>query len=155
MVDGHCSALVGLTLIALVIFASGRQLMSQEISESRADAILVAASVLVIGLLIVTGKVFSPQYLLWLIAPLAVVYALRADQDRWLFGIVATACATTTFVYPVMYSQLIAGEGLPWAVLQMRNLLLVIAVGNSRPKVARVPSRANLNRPHGPRRTRK
>lgn len=122
-------ALVGLSLVALVIVASGRQLMSLEITEERADSIVAAATVLVIGLLIVTGKVFSPQYLLWLIAPLAVAYALHATQDRWLFGLVAAACAMTTFVYPVVYSQLIAGEALPWVMLQVRNLLLVIAVG--------------------------
>lgn len=122
-------ALVGLSLIALVIVASGRRLMSPEVSEQHADRIVAAAAALTIGVLIVTGKVFSPQYLLWLIAPLAVAYTLRTSQDRWLLALVAATCAITTLVYPVMYFGLIAGEALPWAVLQLRNLLLIIVVG--------------------------
>lgn len=122
-------ALIGLLLVALVVVESGRRLMSPHLTEHRADAIFATTSVLVIGLLIVSGKVLSPQYLLWLIAPIAAVSAHRTRQDRWLLALVATTCMITTLVYPILYSQLIAGEALPWAVLQLRNLLLVIAVG--------------------------
>ncbi len=122
-------ALVGLALMTVVLAASARRLLTPEVSKQQADHIVAAAAPLMIGVLIVTGKVFSPQYLLWLIAPLAVDYALRRNQMRWEFGLMAAICAMTTFIYPVVGFQLVAGETLPWTVLLVRNFLLVIVVG--------------------------
>ncbi|MCZ3388864.1 MAG: glycosyltransferase 87 family protein [Actinomycetia bacterium] len=121
-------AFVGLALVAAVLMASCRQLTQPRLPNRQADQIVASAAVLTIGILILTGKVFSPQYILWLIAPLAVSYAATKSRDVWLFALLAATCAATTYVYPVLYSQLIAGDALSWSVLQARNLLVILVV---------------------------
>jgi uncharacterized membrane protein len=121
--------LTGAAILVLVITVSCRRLVNAQVSERQADDIVSAAACLVIAVLLVTGKVFSPQYLLWLIAPLTVAYVMREARDRWMFGLMSAICALTTLIYPVMYSKLIVGEALPWSVLQLRNVLLVLVVG--------------------------
>ena len=72
--------------------------------------------------LMVTDKVLSPQYLLWLLpfGPL-----LRPPQA---FLMVA-ACALTTVVYPLDYDSLLALRPELIVVLNVRNLLLCILLG--------------------------
>ena len=79
---------------------------------------------LVLGF-IVLNKVGSPQYLTWIIAPLAL--GLVLDRRRWwapaLVGLVAALL--TQIVYPITYGGVIGAE--PFAVtgLTLRNLLLI------------------------------
>jgi uncharacterized membrane protein len=75
---------------------------------------------IVVGLLafIATNKVFSPQYMIWLLpfAPL-----LRARHAGALLAI----CAITIFLFPFDYEQLLAMQILPVLLLNLRNLLVV------------------------------
>lgn len=81
---------------------------------------LYAASLLTLLILIATGKVFSPQYLIW-VTPLVALVG-RAHW-RWLlcWGLV---CALTTFMFPLHYHSLQEIQQF-YAVICVRNLLLL------------------------------
>ncbi|HEX9395729.1 MAG TPA: glycosyltransferase 87 family protein [Burkholderiales bacterium] len=69
----------------------------------------LAARLTVIGLIlfIATNKVFSPQYLIWLAAPLAVLALLAEDGlPRADFTLLLAACALTHVVFPLNYGTL-------------------------------------------------
>jgi len=79
---------------------------------------LVAYSVAALLAFIITNKVFSPQYLIWLLpfAPL-----LRLRQAIGLLVI----CAITILLFPFGYNHLLSMELLPVLLLNLRNLLTV------------------------------
>lgn len=81
---------------------------------------LVVACAAVLLALIVTNRVLSPQYLLWLL-PFA---ALAGGWARWLL---AAALTVTALIFPWFYSSLIVGDSLPLALVAARNGLLVAA----------------------------
>lgn len=80
---------------------------------------------------VVSSRVLSPQYLLWLLpmaaAAVAVAGARRAAQLRWAAGLLV-ATLLTQLEFPVLYGDLVAfrpGSGLAVAVLAARNAVLV------------------------------
>jgi hypothetical protein len=86
-----------------------------------------------VSLVVVTSKVLSPQYLLWLL-PLAAV-AAGTSRGRAHLGwaaVLLAATAATQVVFPELYGQLTRrGEHVAWAVLALtvRNLALVALAG--------------------------
>jgi uncharacterized membrane protein len=78
------------------------------------------ATYLVAALLafIATNKVFSPQYLIWL---LPFVPLLRP----WKGALFAAICGITISLFPFDYDDLIAMETVPVLLLNLRNLLIV------------------------------
>ena len=68
---------------------------------------------------IVTSKVFSPQYISWLL-PLASFLRLRQ------IILVAVVFAMTIVIYPFMYDRLVALQTLPIVLLNVRNFLTVV-----------------------------
>lgn len=92
----------------------------------------VAFSVAMIMLIIVTNKVFSPQYLAW-VAPVVAV-ALLASRRRVVTVIaveILVSAVLTTLVYPVFYDWLIFNP--PYVVaavaLLLRNVAVVVLAG--------------------------
>jgi hypothetical protein len=86
--------------------------------------------------LIATGKVFSPQYLIWLIPLLACIAARRQTSRLWLLAWAAISLLTT-FIYLVYHSQmpnpqvaLRIVQDLPgfFELVALRNLLLLATV---------------------------
>jgi hypothetical protein len=86
------------------------------------NASLVAYSVAALLAFIITNKVFSPQYIIWLLpfAPL-----LRLRQASALLAI----CALTIVLFPFNYDHLLGMELLPVLLLNLRNLLTVALLG--------------------------
>lgn len=78
-----------------------------------------------VAALIVTNKVGSPQFQVWLIAP--VILWIVFDRVRAVVPAVfaLVLCGLTCLVYPLGYDALLRAEVLPIAVLSLRNLLLV------------------------------
>ncbi len=76
---------------------------------------LAAAGVFV---LLVTSKVFSIQYVVWIV-PFA---ALLDGRKFWL---AAAIVALTIPIHPLLYDRLVAQDALPVLVLNLRNALLV------------------------------
>jgi hypothetical protein len=70
----------------------------------------------------VTNKVFSPQYIIWLLpfAPL-----LRPRQGLLVLAI----AAITIFLFPYNYNELMAMQRLPVVLLNVRNLLVLALFG--------------------------
>lgn len=86
-----------------------------------AGTIVRIATVMVL-FLVVTSKVFSIQYVVWLV-PFA---ALLPARQFWL---AAGAVALTIPIHPVLYEALVDQEALPILVLNLRNAMLTALLG--------------------------
>lgn len=121
---------VSLVMQALTVLAFGwllwwrhRSDLDQAVPYALPDAALTAAL-----LFVVTSRVISPQYMVWLIG-LAAVCLLRPDTtQRPVAYLLLTACVLTTLDFPLLYREL-RDDGAPLAIanLYARNLLLVAA----------------------------
>lgn len=86
---------------------------------------LVATALL---LVVVTGKVLSPQYVVWLLAALAIALCRRGSPMGVPAGLVAFAALLGQYVYPMYYRDLVNGRGLVVViVLLVRNAELLAA----------------------------
>jgi hypothetical protein len=95
--------------------------------SARRGALLAALTVLV---WVAGARVFSPQYLLWLAAPLAVFAALPGAAPKPAeVALLVGAAALTHFIYPLTYEALIverhAVQSVSLAALSMRDALLL------------------------------
>lgn len=118
------TVLGGLAIIALLV----RAWRSPGYDLRTAAAVMTA----VVAIMIVTNKTFSPQYLVWLGGPLAVLALARGSEAWWprerlLLALGLVLAALTHLVFPLFYSWLTdAGPGLGrtllTAVLALRNV---------------------------------
>ncbi len=85
---------------------------------------LATACLLTLLIIIFTGKVFSPQYLIWIVPLVAYV----CPSDRKLLISWTAICAVTTFIYPYIYNMasLLQLPSVPlfFPVIALRNVLL-------------------------------
>jgi hypothetical protein len=86
---------------------------------------LVLTTFLALLSIIALGKVLSPQFLIWLVpfAALAWTYGERAVA-----ALAAAAIVLTSIEFPSRYFDLIAGDDGVFALVGVRNLLLVLAL---------------------------
>lgn len=73
---------------------------------------------------VLTNKVFSPQYLIWL-CPLLPLFGGQSRYFVWV--LFAAAAALTQYVFPYHYIEFELGSFAPVAMMAVRNLLLVAA----------------------------
>ena len=123
-------AIAALSLI-LAALVAGRALRRS--GESERIALVASACVLVWLVFILTSKVGSPQYLLWL-APLVPLMPLRSAWDfRAAIGFVV-ACVVTTLTYPYLWTS-VHGPNLPdrtdlWAGPNVLGFALLLCAGS-------------------------
>jgi hypothetical protein len=86
---------------------------------ARTVVAFATASVLV---LLATSKVFSIQYVVWIV-PFA---ALLPRRQLWL---VAAVIGLTMPIHPLLYRELVNQEALPILILNLRNGLLIVLLG--------------------------
>jgi hypothetical protein len=70
----------------------------------------------------ITGKVFSPQFMIWLFPFMAVAGGWTGQLVRWLFLL---SCLLTTALFPWAHFQLMNAEGWAIGLLNLRNILLL------------------------------
>lgn len=88
-----------------------------------AHVVLTAGGALV--LLTAVGRVFSPQYLIWLVPAVAAGLAIAPRAMRWSAVLFGVAAGLAHFIYPVVFFDYLAVEW--WAVSLglIRNLALL------------------------------
>jgi hypothetical protein len=108
----------GLAFVVVFVSCWGRFRDEHARSGRITNGSLVAYVLAALLTFIVTNKVFSPQYIIWLL-PLGPLLSLR--QARTLLVI----CLTTIIIYPFAYQDLIAMRMMPVLLLNLRNILVV------------------------------
>ncbi|HJZ48099.1 MAG TPA: glycosyltransferase 87 family protein [Roseiflexaceae bacterium] len=112
--------IVFLALYSVVLVCCLARFREEQATQAHvASQSLVVYCVAALLAFIVTNKVFSPQYIIWLLpfAPL-----LRPRQAGALLAI----CALTIILFPFKYDELLAMQVLPVLLLNLRNLLAVV-----------------------------
>jgi uncharacterized membrane protein len=113
-------ALGGLASLWVLVFRRGRRVTGETVVW------LALAGVVAF---MVTSKVLSPQYILWLLPLAAAALATTASRElRVWTAVLLLATAATQLVFPVLYQHLLVpDEQTGWAVLALlvRNVLLV------------------------------
>lgn len=108
----------------LLVWAWSFVCLRRATSQSVRDRVLILSICLVLVGQMTLGKVFSPQYLTWLL-PIGVLAALMQDYaGRWLLF---ATMALTYFIFPISYHLSLAGTMHPLFgfVLLVRNLCLL------------------------------
>lgn len=111
-----------LVLVAGLLVIAG--LVAHVRGERAVHQLPVLAFALVLAL-IVFNKVGSPQFQVWLFAP--VVLGLVLDRRRWRVpaALVLLSCVLTLLVYPVFYGGITSPASGPVSLLTARNAILV------------------------------
>ena len=105
------SAIAGAAGLAWILVAAWRGLDPSRPPSSRAR-VLLSATIALLAVVIVTSKVASPQYLVWLL-PLGVLATL-IDGRRWPMALLLTTLVLAQIVYAVVLSDVEALR--PWAL---------------------------------------
>jgi hypothetical protein len=115
--------------IASVAFIGGLVLIGlahwrlMKVDAGRRGVALTAVTLLLVSL--VTNKVFSPQYVLWLLA--VIVAAALLDPETWRPYVrpVLVLAAMTHLVFPLFYGDVLYGAWLGLILMTARDLLLL------------------------------
>lgn len=92
----------------------------------RAKIDLATATLLSLLIMIATSKVFSPQYLIWVVPLVAYI----GGKNRWYLLVWGLIGLLTTWIYPYIYNMVHHIEAVPgvflfYPVVTLRNLLLL------------------------------
>jgi hypothetical protein len=104
--------------------AIGTWVATQAGNRDKAKA-YAEVSFVILALSLATGTVFSPQFLIWLIALGGVVAGMVDSRLRPLTLVLIPTAAMTHAIFPFTYSELLFGENLPVTLLWIRNLVVV------------------------------
>jgi hypothetical protein len=128
-------------LLAVAVLGIGAIGVVKAVRGARYVSLFPPLSLALVLALIVFNKVGSPQFMAWLIPPLAVAIVL--DHRRWVWpGVLATTIMLLTqILFPWAFSALIELGTLPVVILALRNLLLVAFFAWTVARLARVPVR--------------
>jgi len=141
------TAVLAAALVAVLILLTG-------VAARRPDPrSLIVASLGALAAFVVLGKVFSPQFVIWILPLGALAFAWRMHA---LAAAVTAAALLTQLEFPARYSDLVAREPFPVAVVAGRNAVLaavlVLAVRELRATTAPPAEAAARSRSPGPRR---
>lgn len=90
------------------------------------EQLVASGALLLVLTMLVTNKVGSPQYMVWLVAPVAVALAQGLPGWRITALTVLGIGAATQLVFPWSYDWIIAGAPAATLVLAARNVALVV-----------------------------
>jgi hypothetical protein len=99
----------------------------RDATDSASSILLPLTTLAALAACFVTAKVFSPQYLLWLL-PLGVGLSRLAGR---LSVLLLVACLLLSqLIFPISYDALSALAGWAFSLVAVRNILLVVWVGS-------------------------
>lgn len=113
-------------LAAVIVLIGSVVLMARRVRPGDgAHAVLLAGAALI--MLTAVGRVFSPQYLMWLVPAVGAGAAICPRQFRWPTTFLAIAVTLAHLVYPGLYEDYLKAE--VWAVLigLTRNVAILCA----------------------------
>ncbi|WP_159079150.1 glycosyltransferase 87 family protein [Plantactinospora sp. BC1] len=114
---------LGLAALGLWWLARGRHL-------TWTGALGFDVALLAVLTTVATSRVFSPQYMLWLVAVAAVCLTRRDTTQRVASALIVVATALTSALFPWYYAQVSTDPAWPGtALLVVRNALVVAALG--------------------------
>ncbi len=112
-------------LMALAVLAVAALALARLRAGASARRLLPATALALVAVLIACNKVGSPQFQVWMLAPLVLWCLFDGPRVRVPAVLVLVDYALTQAVYPVVYDQLLAAQPLPIALLSARNILVV------------------------------
>ncbi|MEU3461001.1 glycosyltransferase family 87 protein [Streptomyces sp. NPDC006733] len=126
---GPYVGLVARVSAALTVVAFGWLLLWRVRSGAgRTEAwALPDAALTAVLLFVVTSRVISPQYMVWLVGLAAVCLLHRATTQRPVAWLVLGACVLTTAVFPYLFRDLLGGSVPAALLLAARDLILLVA----------------------------
>lgn len=113
------------TAASLAGLAVGTWLATKAGERDKAKAFAEVCFV-ILALSLATGTVFSPQFLLWLLAVAGAVGCMADSKLRPLIVLMIPIMILSQAIFPFLYNQLLYAEDLPILLLWMRNSLVVI-----------------------------
>ena len=121
--DGGAAGTVALGFALLLAVTLGA--IAGLLGRARDRASLERAVFAALLAFVALGKVLSPQYLIWLLPFAALAWA---RGDRAVPALVAAAAALTQVYFPRDYFELVAGDDGTFALVAVRNMLLLAAL---------------------------
>jgi hypothetical protein len=114
--------------IAIVVASTLIAVVRWRRRPRRAQMELPLAVTATLALLLGTGRVFSPQFIVWLLATAAVLFSVRPRVALWAGPLLLAIVVMTAVGYPLAFDLLREGERWPALLLVYRNAA-VIALG--------------------------
>lgn len=154
-ISGLLKTAASAAALGVVIFATRRSLRL-----SRDDAPAAAIAMFgTLALLLGVGSVFSPQFLIWLVAAGAAASCHRNDAFRSVVMLIFPLALATQILYPFIYHHVVDGNVYAMLFLACRNLLVAVAgiwafaslspAGREEPRPTRIPANAVAASPDG------
>ncbi len=84
-------------------------------------------AIYVVTLSILTSRVFSPQYMIWIFGLLAVCALYGIPNFNKIFGLIAVSAFMGQLLYPALYNEYMNGELIPLVIQVIRILTLIVA----------------------------
>lgn len=113
------------TIASFAVLGIGTFLAFKGGSRDRAKTFAEVCFVVLV-LSLVTGSVFSPQFLLWLLAIAATVGCMTDSRLRPFLFVLVPIMALSQAIFPFLYNELLYAQDLPVTLLWIRNGLVVI-----------------------------
>lgn len=114
---------ISLVVVALCVLIAGVRWWRHP-ALARTELPLAATTML--ALLLGTGRVFSPQFMVWLVAAAAVLFAVLPRVALWAGPLLAVIVVLTAVGYPLGFDLLRDGERWPALVLVYRNIAVIV-----------------------------
>ena len=113
------------TVSSVVGLAAGTWIATRARDRDRPKA-FVEVTFVVLALSLATGTVFSPQFLIWLVAIGGAVGSMTDSRLKRLLPMLIPIVLLSQAIFPFNYNELLLAEDLPVTLLGIRNALVVI-----------------------------
>ncbi|WP_244178575.1 glycosyltransferase 87 family protein [Streptomyces rubellomurinus] len=124
---GPWVSVISKVMLAGTVLGFGWLLLWRFTAKRRNAATMYDAALCALLIFVVTSRVISPQYLVWLVGVAAVCLTVRGSSQRPVALLILLACPLTLAEFPTMFTQVLASDPGAIALLGTRNLLLLAA----------------------------